>query len=110
MCWLKSITLGFACVLSFGTLADNRPDADVFADEDPGILGHPQVLPVQDDQLDQLRGRLPAPMTLQQVGVVLWDEPRKPLPPHRINGGEPLSVLNSGAGATMRLVITVSRE
>jgi hypothetical protein len=65
---------------------------------------------LRDDQLEELRGGVSAPMTLQQVGVVLWDEPRKPLPPQRINGGEPLSVLNSSAGSAMSVVTTVSRQ
>lgn len=109
MRWLKAIAVAFACALSFGALADERWDVALLAGDDPGILGHPPVLPVNDEHLDELRGRWPAPMNLQQVGVVLWDEPRKPLPPQRTNGVDSPQLINSSGGSTSSVAASLTR-
>jgi hypothetical protein len=110
MRWLKRIAVALACVLSSAAFADEPWDLAVEMSDDPAFLGHPPVLPVNEAQLDQLRGRWPAPMNLQQVGVVLWDEPRKPLPPQRTSGVDSPSVFNSSGGGTSSVSATISRN
>jgi hypothetical protein len=107
---LKSIALGFAFSCCFSAFPDDSPRAQRFADDEPGILGQPQVVPLRDDQLDGLRGRMSVPMTQQHAGVVLWDEPRKPLPPHRFHGAAPSGAAGANLGATLSVVATVSRQ
>jgi hypothetical protein len=87
-----------ACALSFSASADERPEPSALASHDaPGLFADNEARAIGDEELEQLRGRLPAPMTLQQVGVVLWDEPRKGLPPQRGSQSPPPSGVTVGA-------------
>jgi hypothetical protein len=76
---LRSLALAFACSLaSFSALSD---DCARFATDDDEVVasmplrprGDPRAL--DEGQLDELRAGLLAPTPLQDVGVVLWDEP-----------------------------------
>lgn len=84
--------IGIACALCFGARAGERaaPDAEARAVEAPGAIA-PQ--PLDEAQLSRLRGRMASPADLRQAGVVLWDEPRKSMPPIR-SGGEATSGTN----------------
>jgi hypothetical protein len=107
MRWLKTIALAFAGALSFGALADEQGGAFVFESQ-PAIYGPPPGLPLRDEELEELRGGSPPPM-VQQAGVVLWDEPRKPLPPQRTNAIDSPSS-NSIAGAVMNVTASFNRH
>jgi hypothetical protein len=96
MRWLKSIVVGFAFALCFSALADDRVARERLENDrvepslfEASIFGENESRCLDDEELADLRGRLLAPMGLQQAGVVLWDEPRKGLtPPPPRNGGE----------------------
>jgi hypothetical protein len=87
-----------ACALSFSAFPGEPPEPSALASHDaPGLFADNEVRAVRDEELEQLRGRLPAPMTLQQVGVVLWDEPRRGPPPQRGSQSPPSSGVTVGA-------------
>ena len=86
---LIRIAAALACVLSLGAHADDRAEREPGARDDADFLGYPLVLPVADARLEAMRAGVPAPMTLQLAGVVLWDELRKPLPPQRPHSAAP---------------------
>lgn len=76
---LRSIIAGIACALCTGALADERVDPQ--DNHPPAALGDARAL--DDERLDELRGRLALPPHMPQPGVVLWDEPHKGAPPVR---------------------------
>ncbi len=82
--WMKSAAMGLAWALFCSSaLAEDRVELNSRALEGvDSLYTQTQGRPLDDQQLDQLRGRLAAPMP-QQAGVVLWDEPSKGLPPVR---------------------------
>ena len=82
--WLNAAAVGLAWALCFSTHAEDRraPSLRHVSTHASEALAE-QSRPLQDEQLEKLRGRLALPTATQQAGVVLWDEPRKGLPPSR---------------------------
>ena len=68
----------FGMLLAFSALAHEARDGAAA----PDLFGE-NATPVAEQRLESLRGQRPAPTQLQQVGVVLWDEPRPGVPPAR---------------------------
>lgn len=100
--WAKLIVVGFAWALCFSALAGDRAGLHALGRgcAGPGI---PQASrPLDDERLDAMRAGLAAPAQLQQAGVILWDEPRKVLPPLR-NGN------HSGSGPSVNVTVTIHR-
>ena len=82
--WLNAAAVGLAWTLCVSAHADDgrAPTLrQVSSHASEALAGESR--PLQDEQLEKLRGRLAVPTATQQAGVVLWDEPRKGLPPHR---------------------------
>lgn len=80
---LKSIAVGLGCALCFSALADPRVAPDLLLAQERGEPSLFESRPLGEEQLAQLRGRLAAPLALQQTAVILWDEPRTGVPPSR---------------------------
>ena len=89
---LRTSLVAIACALCTGALAD-EPAGVVEGQQPGGLAAALSREPLEEERLAQLRGRLATPTDLQQAGVVLWDEPRKGLPPPR-NGAEASASVN----------------
>jgi hypothetical protein len=80
--WTTCVAVAVAWALCSSALADEPAQAW----QQAGAVG--------DERLAALRAGVAAPATLQQAGVILWDEPRKAPPPPRNastdNGGSAL--------------------
>jgi hypothetical protein len=103
---LKSIVFVLACAFGSSALADERAAQNVPAShaEEPGRVTVDVSRPLEDEQLAKLRGRLATPADLQQAGVVLWDEPRKGLPPPPVRtSGEPPSASSVSTSFTIHV-------
>lgn len=99
---LRTSAVAVACALCTGALAEERPGIPR-AQAPSGLAAVLEREPLEEERLAQLRGRLATPAELQQqAGVVLWDEPRKGVPPVR-NGAEP------GAGVSVTTSFTIHR-
>jgi hypothetical protein len=55
---------------------------------------------VAEERLDALRAGVASPASLQQAGVILWDEPRKAPPPPRN------AAADGGSGAVLTASVT----
>lgn len=100
--WGEAIAAGVALAMCASALAQEQPDASAAVAEAEARPAFARVhaLPLDDERLAQLRGRRATPGDLTQAGVVLWDEPRKGLPPVR-NGGEPVGNVNVTSSFTI---------
>jgi hypothetical protein len=82
--WLNAAAVGLAWALCISAHAQDRraPSLHHVSTHASGALAE-QGHPLQDEQLEKLRGRFAVPTATQQADVILWDEPRKGLPPAR---------------------------
>jgi hypothetical protein len=96
---LRTIAVCAGCALASSALADEQPNRGAL---EKAVFSDTGLHPVDNERLEELRGRLPGPAILQPAGVVLWDEPRKGLPPQRGATSEaPPAVNGGGVGITI---------
>jgi hypothetical protein len=86
---VQALAFGLACVFASVAFAEAEEPLKRVADDIAAIFADVRITPLDDGQLEDLRGRLPGPTTVHTVGVVLWDEPRKGAPPQRGNSESP---------------------
>ncbi len=84
---VQAIALGAACLFAGNAFADEA-DLKQVAQDLAQIFDDVRITPLEDQKLDEMRGGI-ASRPLMHTGVVLWDEPRKGLPPQRGSNGEP---------------------
>lgn len=108
--WRVSIALALAFAMgSSKALADDRVEPERFAASEHADLFEGEVRAVGDEALDELRGRMPAPFATQQVGVLLWDEPRRGHPPQRSGDSPPPQNVTGGVAIQVTGGATILR-
>jgi hypothetical protein len=97
--FLASIVVAWTLTLG-SALADDRVEsAHVGMRGSSGLFD--EALPVRDEKLEALRGKMSALISLDRVGVILWDEPRKGVPPYPGAKEPPLTHV-TGGGTVIR--------
>ena len=98
---LRWVAFSTACVLAGPALADEAEPLKRVAEDLAQIFADVRITPLEDQKLEDLRGGI-ASRPLMHTGVVLWDEPRKVLPPQRgSTAGEPASATGLSIGITV---------
>ncbi len=98
---VQAIALSVACLFARTAFA-NDADLQKVAQDLAQIFADVQITPLDNQKLDEMRGGI-ASRPLIHTGVVLWDEPRKGLPPQRGSHGDtpPAGLTGPGVGITI---------
>jgi hypothetical protein len=98
---VQAIALIAACLFA-GTAFAGEADLKQVAQDLAQIFDDVRITPLDDQKLDEMRGGI-ASRPLIHTGVVLWDEPRKTLPPQRGASGDtpPSGLGGPGVGITV---------
>jgi hypothetical protein len=99
---LRKVAFGLACALAAPAFAGEPEPLKQVAEDLAQIFADVRITPLDDGKLEELRGGI-ASRPLMHTGVVLWDEPRKGLPPQRGINGEtaPAGLGGPGVGITI---------
>jgi hypothetical protein len=98
---LRLIGFALACSLAVASHAEEAEPLRQVAQDLANIFADVTIQPLDDEKLGEMRGGI-ASRPLIHTGVVLWDEPRKTLPPQRgATPGEPPAATGLSIGITI---------
>jgi hypothetical protein len=101
-----SVAFTLACALASNAFAGEGAEVEARAAKDQiAFFANDEARALRTDELDDLRGGLPAPAAPQQLGVLLWDEPRPGRTPH---GTSKAPAPEATGGATIQVTSQVN--